>query len=183
MKRKDKLLTDSSKEDLMSMVLGLVIVGVVIGLLFNFIQRRKGNVSVPGVSNQISVADNVTLVPTETKVKNEEGGRYYKVENGDNLWDIAVKIYGNGHKWVEIAKRNNLADANLLSVGQELGLLSVDAAPGPSGEYIVKKGDSLWRISVDLYSDGMKWSDIWNQNRNLISDPNFIEVGTKLALP
>lgn len=176
MKRKSKILSNSSREDLVSMVLGLIIVGVVVGLIFNFVQRRRGSVSVPGVSSQI-------VVPTKVEVKNEEDMNVYKVKKGDNLWDISVKIYGNGYKWVGLAKRNNLVNANFLAVGQELNLLPTEVVSKPSGEYVVKRGDSLWKISVNLYGDGFKWVDIWNQNKVLVADPNVIEVGTKLALP
>jgi nucleoid-associated protein YgaU len=183
MKRKSRILTDSSREDLVSMILGLIIVGVVIGLIFNYIQRRRGSISVPGVSNQVSLTDDITLAPTETEIKNGLEMRVYKVKKGDNLWDISVKNYGNGYKWVDIAKRNNIANANFLVVEQELILPFSEVVPKPSGEYIVKRGDSLWKISVDLYSDGFKWTDIWNQNKELIPNPDLIETGTKLALP
>ena len=169
-------MTESSKEDLVSMILGLVIVGVVIGLIFNFVQKRKGSVSVPGVSDQV-------VLPTETKLQEEVKTETYKVKNGDNLWDISVKFYGNGYKWVDIAKKNNLVNADLLIIGQELNLLPVEMVSASSGEYVVKKGDSLWKISLELYSDGFKWVDIWSQNKALIVNPNLIEVGTKLALP
>ena len=182
-KRKNITLTSSSREDLVSMILGLVIVGVVVGLIFNFVQRKKGNVSVPGISSQISLTDSITIVPTVTEFEEETEKSIYVVKKGDSLWDISVNIYGNGYKWGEIAKQNNLVNADFLIIGQELSLLPVESSPAPSGEYVVKSGDSLWKISVNLYSDGFKWVDIWNQNRELIANPNLIEVGTKLALP
>jgi len=176
MKRKNITLTSSSREDLVSMILGLVIVGVVVGLIFNFVQRRKGSISVPGISNQLTL-------PTGVETQKETKMNLYVVKKGDNLWDISVNIYGNGYKWIEIAKQNNLVNADILAVGQELSLLPVGVSSASSGEYIVKSGDSLWKISTNLYSDGFRWVDIWNQNRGLIANPNLIEVGTKLALP
>jgi nucleoid-associated protein YgaU len=41
----------------------------------------------------------------------------YTVDRGDNLWKIAVRAYGNGYKWVDIAKANNLKNPNLIHKG------------------------------------------------------------------
>ncbi len=46
----------------------------------------------------------------------------YKIKSNDNLWDIAVKAYGDGYKWVEIAKANNLENPNLIHVDNILKL-------------------------------------------------------------
>lgn len=46
--------------------------------------------------------------------------RYYTVVKGDTLWGIAQKFYGNGSRYQEIAKANNIANANLIHVGQKL---------------------------------------------------------------
>lgn len=44
-------------------------------------------------------------------------GTKYTVKAGDNLWNIAVRAYGNGYKWVEIAKANNLANPRIIHSG------------------------------------------------------------------
>jgi len=49
-------------------------------------------------------------------------GGSYTVVRGDNLWDIAVRAYGDGFKWVEIAKANNLANPDLIHAGNVLTL-------------------------------------------------------------
>ncbi len=46
----------------------------------------------------------------------------YTVEKGDNLWNISVRAYGDGYKWVEIAKENNLLNPNLIHPGNTLKL-------------------------------------------------------------
>ena len=47
-------------------------------------------------------------------------GESYTVVKGDNLWEIAVRAYANGYRWPEIARANNLKNANIIEVGQEL---------------------------------------------------------------
>ncbi|MBI1864024.1 LysM peptidoglycan-binding domain-containing protein [Candidatus Woesebacteria bacterium] len=41
----------------------------------------------------------------------------YTVVHGDNLWKIAVRAYGDGYKWLEIAKANNLKNPNIIHSG------------------------------------------------------------------
>lgn len=49
-------------------------------------------------------------------------GDAYTVVTGDNLWDIAVRAYGDGFKWAEISKANNLANPDLIHAGNVLKL-------------------------------------------------------------
>jgi len=44
-------------------------------------------------------------------------GGTYAVVAGDNLWDIAVRAYGDGFRWPEIAKANELVNPNLIHPG------------------------------------------------------------------
>jgi nucleoid-associated protein YgaU len=46
----------------------------------------------------------------------------YTVVKGDNLWKIAVSVYGNGYKWVEIAQTNKLVRPNIIHAGNVLTL-------------------------------------------------------------
>jgi len=46
----------------------------------------------------------------------------YVVKKGDTLWAIAVRYYGDGTRWQEIARRNGVADPRKLSIGKVLVL-------------------------------------------------------------
>lgn len=46
----------------------------------------------------------------------------YSVVKGDNLWNISVRAYQDGFKWVEIAKANNLTNPNVIHVGDALSI-------------------------------------------------------------
>lgn len=50
------------------------------------------------------------------------GGTNYTVVKGDNLWKISVRAYGDGYKWVEIAKESNLQHPGLIYPGQFLSI-------------------------------------------------------------
>lgn len=47
-------------------------------------------------------------------------GRYHTVVKGDTLWKIAQRNYGNGSRYPETAKANNISNPNIISVGQKL---------------------------------------------------------------
>ncbi len=49
-------------------------------------------------------------------------GVTYTVEKGDYLWAIAIRAYGDGYKWVEIAKANNLVNPDIIHTGNVLKL-------------------------------------------------------------
>ncbi len=46
----------------------------------------------------------------------------YTVIRGDYLWDIALRAYGDGYRWVEIAQANNLVNPNIIHAGNVLSL-------------------------------------------------------------
>ena len=49
-------------------------------------------------------------------------GTSYTVVHGDSLWKIAERAYGDGYKWVEIAKANNLLHPGIIHSGNTLTL-------------------------------------------------------------
>lgn len=49
-------------------------------------------------------------------------GGTYVIKHGDDLWDIAVRAYGDGYKWTQIAAANNLSDPDLIHADNTLKL-------------------------------------------------------------
>ena len=49
-------------------------------------------------------------------------GNTYIVVKGDCLWNIAVRAYGDGYKWVGIAKANKLVNPGIIHSGNILTL-------------------------------------------------------------
>lgn len=84
--------------------------------------------TVPSVT-PIMVAQNVMPQPTTQAQKTQNGavpslnkisGDTYTIQHGDDLWDISVRAYGDGYKWTEIARVNNILSPNLIHSGNIL---------------------------------------------------------------
>jgi nucleoid-associated protein YgaU len=172
-----------STEEVVSMFLGLVIVVVVVGLIFNFFQKRKGIVDIPG-SSDIEI--------TQDDINGDIVDGEYIVTKGDSLWKIAEEQYNDGYKWVEIAKANNINNPGMIEIGDKLVLpklevkfISVDEGRDVfiGSEYAVVKGDSLWEIAVTAYGDGYQWPKIWQANQSKLVNPSGLEIGMMLNIP
>ena len=92
-------------------------------------QLKVGQVlSLPQVqSKTVAVAPSATAQPQVSKfnvgtTSEAITGANYTVIKGDNLWKIAVRAYGDGFKWVEIARENKLVHPNLIYSGNVLVL-------------------------------------------------------------
>ena len=79
------------------------------------------------IGQKLSIPENIAAKEptTTTKVEsanqtNSIAGETYAVVHGDCLWDIAVRAYGDGYKWIEIAKVNNLENPNIIHAGNIL---------------------------------------------------------------
>jgi nucleoid-associated protein YgaU len=169
-----------SSEEAISMFLGLVIVVVVVGLVINFFNKRKGVADVPGVQDELVEVEDSTV---DTR---------YVVQAGDSLWNIAEAKYNDGYKWIEIAKINNLTNPGLIEEGQKLvipQIFSTDieqetvAVVEDNLEYVVVRNDNLWNIAVNNYGDGFQWVKIWEANQNVLNNPDQLEIGMTLILP
>jgi len=94
------------------------------GIGFNFIDIAKEN----KIENtNLLFADKEITIPKvnpKTVVKIEPAkavtssqaitGDKYTIQKGDSLWNISVRAYQDGFKWVLIAKTNNLVNPNLI---------------------------------------------------------------------
>jgi nucleoid-associated protein YgaU len=57
------------------------------------------------------------------------------------------------------------------------------AAPAAATTYTVKSGDTLSRIARDQLGDVNAYMEIFNANRDQLSDPDKIKVGQVLKIP
>lgn len=73
---------------------------------------------IPAVAPKTLTTANTTTIQSSAQIT----GNNYTVLKGDNLWKIAVRAYGDGYKWVEIAKTNKLVHPGVIHPGNVLTL-------------------------------------------------------------
>jgi nucleoid-associated protein YgaU len=108
----------------------------------------------------------------------------YRVKRGDTLMKIAFENYGDLYRWKEILDGNQsvLKDPNQIEPGTFLmlsgaGMVTIER----NGEkYLIKSGDTLGLISNEVYGTQAKWKKLWENNRQLIRNPNRIYAGFNL---
>lgn len=106
----------------------------------------------------------------------------YTVVDGDWLSKIASmrKVYHDGSKWPWIYEANmdKISDPNLIYPGWVLLIPTLD-------NYTVIPGDCLWLIAsyLSIYSDAKRWPDIYEANKDKISDPDLIYTNQEFVIP
>lgn len=98
---------------------------------------------------------------------------YYKVQKGDTLWSIASKYNIS----VNTLKRINNLSSNIIKVGDYLKVKEDGVNNDNTLSYIVKKGDSLWKIA-NTYDTTV---DMIKNTNNLKS--NLLSIGQVLIIP
>ena len=96
---------------------------------FNWVDiSNANNLDNPGAiepGQKLTIPDVTPELATVVKEASDTdaiSGATYEVVRGDSLWKIAVRAYGDGYRWVEIARENNLANPNLIHAGNILVL-------------------------------------------------------------
>ena len=110
-------------------------------------------------------------------------GVQHLIKEGESLWLIASYHYnyGDGAQWPAIYERNRdtISDPNLIYAGHTLWV------PLPMlSSYTVIEGDYLGKIAgfSRVYGDRGMWPQLYEANRDIISDPNLIYPGQILDI-
>lgn len=202
-KRKEILKNSESYKSLFYGIMTVVILFILgIGAVKLFLNQPRKEIDSQAVS--ISRID-------EALREAKESGKTYTVQENESLWDISVKKYDDGNKWVEIAKVNKIANPDTIFKGDKLIIPAITGTlvqkPEESVEeitpvsvipeqipentslpqkitgktYTIKAGDDLWNIAVRAYGDGYRWTDIATANN--LTDPGLIFSDNVLKIP
>ena len=124
-------------------------------------------------------------------VKNTTSYMTYTVQAGDTLWAIARK-YNCSITGIVAANSDRIKNPNRIHAGWQLkipqsGAPITGGTPDAvlpenkkSGIYIVRQGDTLWKIARKY---GCSLAEIVSLNRELIRDPALIYSGWELKVP
>lgn len=136
---------------------------------FEFIVIRDG----PGRFSSFDTNLDVTL--EDYKVSDD-------VKEGFDLTvSISLKEYRNyGTKIMNFLLIED--EAETVQASEESGT-ERKGEPENAGSYTVVSGDSLWKIAKQLLGNGNRWQELYDLNRDKISNPNLIRPGQVLTIP
>lgn len=149
----------------------------------NIVEQHKTDDSSSGEQSDREVPSPV--------VKNATSYMTYTVQTGDTLWKIARK-YNCSITEIMAANSDRIKNPNRIHAGWQLkipqsGAPITGGTPDAvlpenkkSGIYIVRQGDTLWKIARKY---GCSVAEIVSLNRELIRDPALIYSGWELKVP
>lgn len=128
-----------TNQSTLSLVLGALIVLIVGVLLFNYFNRNK---DAELGSAQQTAEEGADVTPENLPGK-------YTVKTGDTLFLIAESYYKDGYKYSEIAKENNLANADAIETGQVLEIPKLEIEDTQADEIVATTDAEMVKIEED----------------------------------
>ncbi len=103
--------------------------------------------------------------------------------------EVDVNIVGDKVVLAGAAPTQEIKEKIILAAGNVEGIAEVEetiAASTPEPEAVfhtVESGDNLWKIAEKQYGDGSKYTQIFEANKPMLSDPDKIYPGQVLRIP
>lgn len=109
-----------NKNAMLNLVLGALIIIVAGILVFNYFSKNRA-------ANQSSETSSTATQQAADVAKDALPGNY-TIKTGDTLFTVAQSYYGDGWKYTEIIKANNLPNPDAIEVGQVVLIPKLDTA-------------------------------------------------------
>ncbi len=124
--------------------------------------------------------------------------RVHEVRPGESLSSICQRYYGDQRFIEKLAAYNNIDDPDNIWGGVRLKVPPLEVlAPGTPGKpakapakagakparYEVQDGDTLCSIAQRLLQSRSRWKQLYEVNREVISDPDKLQPGSVLRIP
>jgi nucleoid-associated protein YgaU len=146
--------------------------------LFDFFTGKGKSAPAPAGATDTAAAPAGELKKELEKLGLDASKIDIKVEGGK------VTLGGSAASTAE-AEKIVLAIGNTKGVAQvENNIAAADAGAG-SRFYVVKDGDTLWKIAESQYGHGKgaKYQEIFEANKPMLKDPDLIYPGQRLRIP
>jgi LysM repeat protein len=147
---------------------------------------------IPSSSGGVTTVVETAPQQEQAPAQQASGGSYYTVQRGDTLKSIAGKF---NVTWQQIVQANNLANPNVIYVGQKLYIpgatdaqtgnttttnsTTQNTTPASGGRtHIVQPGEGLAQIGQKY---GVPWTSIAAANN--LANANLIYAGMELVIP
>lgn len=105
----------------------------------------------------------------------------YRPTEGQTWEEIADAVYGDAAKAILLRHNNEgmAAPGEVVLVPAKAGSLE------ELGERlaVVRQGESLWGVARRTLGKGSRWREIFEANRDVIADPDYVAPGTELSIP
>ena len=193
--------TIKNNESGISMIIGAIVI-VIVGLFIikNYSPTEEGEV-VPSIgTEEDSISDKYTVQKGDDlwNISENYYGSGYDWTLISEANDIREPYILEEGQELVIPEKESIPETETesddISSTPEQVLPTLSATPSQNEEvsdgdengvsqetYTVAKGDSLWNISVKLYGDGYKWTEIANANG--LKNPNLIHSGNVFVIP
>ena len=103
-------------------------------------------------------------------------GTVQSQDEANRIWD-AIKT-------VPTWRDDIVADIKPLNTAPASGSTGTSGQSAPSSQtYTVKAGDTLSKIAKDMLGNASEYTEIFNANRDQLSDPDKIKPGQVLKIP
>lgn len=105
----------------------------------------------------------------------------YEPVSGSTWASIARDLYGDEAK-AALLRHNN---EGMETPNRKIMVPAEDDLEGAASVRIVEvlEGENLWQVATRTLDKGSRWKEIFEANRDVISDPDFISPGTRLRIP
>lgn len=158
------------------------------------VETEGSNVFVAGAADPgrrvLAYADNIAIGEA---VASPAGRFLIETERGLAFGDHMIRVDAVGADGAEVLARaavpfthedgGDIGDAISTASGAHAAETAGARTGNVNRAVIIRRGDTLWRISRRVYGQGVRFSAIYLANRNQIKDPNRIWPGQVFRVP
>ena len=135
------------------------------------------------VVNKQRVDQEIPGQPGDTPVKTRKVVVFEVIEK-DKLHPALAADTGRAASSSASASTSSSAQENNFTLPQSSPVVEKASVAAPeSKNYVVEKDDTLQKISKKVYGTYSRWPSIYDANRDVIKDPNFLRAGITLKIP